>query len=158
MGGLPGLEPAPTEMQISTYTSIEGDESRCLKRTPTVPIVVTVSPGTPLAKTLHPLWNISFVNPIPVAVMLVPVDEGLIVICRGIEPRKGMLALPGGFINLGESWQQAGAREVYEETGIALTTDDIKEFGVRSAEDGTLLIFGLASVRVLPTSPFLAHR
>jgi ADP-ribose pyrophosphatase YjhB (NUDIX family) len=97
--------------------------------------------------------NISFVNPLPVAVMLVPVDEGLIVIRRGIEPRKGMLALPGGYINLGESWQQAGAREVYEETGIALAADEIKEFGVRSAEDGTLLIFGLASLRTSSDLP-----
>jgi ADP-ribose pyrophosphatase YjhB (NUDIX family) len=89
--------------------------------------------------------NMSFLNPLPVAVVLVPVDEGLIVIRRGIEPRKGMLALPGGYINLGESWQQAAAREVYEETGISLLSDSIREFGVRSAEDGTLLIFGLAS-------------
>jgi ADP-ribose pyrophosphatase YjhB (NUDIX family) len=99
----------------------------------------------------------SFLNPLPVAVVLVPVDAGLIVIRRGIEPRKGMLALPGGYINLGESWQQAAVREVYEETGIVVKTDEILEFGVRSAEDGTLLIFGLASPRassdLLPFAP-----
>lgn len=97
--------------------------------------------------------NMSFLNPLPVAVVLIPVDDGLIVIRRGIEPRKGMLALPGGYIGLGESWQQAAAREVYEETGITVRPDEVKEFGVRSAEDGTLLIFGLAPARASSDLP-----
>src|SRR6185436_21045482 len=44
-------------------------------------------------------------NPLPVAVVLLPVDmtdgrRGLVVIRRGIEPGYGLLALPGGFIEL----------------------------------------------------------
>lgn len=91
--------------------------------------------------------NFTFLNPIPVAVVLVPVDEGLVLIRRGIEPHEGMQALPGGYINLGETWQEAGAREVLEETGIHLDPGEIREFAVRSAEDGTILIFGLAHKR-----------
>ncbi len=91
--------------------------------------------------------NITFLNPIPVAVVLLPVGEGLIVIRRGIEPHRGMLALPGGYVNLGESWQQAVVRELYEETGISVKPHEITEFGVRSADDGTLLIFGLAQAK-----------
>ena len=45
------------------------------------------------------------------------------------------------------------AREVMEETGLALVPDEIREFCVRSAPDGTLLIFGLAQSRRLPTLP-----
>ena len=97
--------------------------------------------------------NVTFLNPIPVAVVLIPVDEGLIVIRRGIEPRRGMLALPGGYINLGETWEEAAIREVLEETGVVLQTNDIKEFGVRSAIDGTLLIFGLAQAKRLSSIP-----
>ena len=93
--------------------------------------------------------NTSFLNPIPVAVVLVPMDGGVLAIRRGIEPRKGKLALPGGYIGLGESWQEAGAREVLEETGLALVPDEIREFRVHSAPDGTLLIFGLAQPRIL---------
>ena len=52
--------------------------------------------------------------------------------------------MPGGYINLGETWQQAGAREVAEETGVRLDSASIHEFGVRSAPDGTVLIFGLS--------------
>lgn len=89
----------------------------------------------------------SYLNPTPVAVTLVPVGDGLMVVRRGIEPRKGMLALPGGFINMGESWQEAGAREVWEETGLTLAPQEIEDFRVLSAPDGTVLIFGLAKPR-----------
>ena len=97
--------------------------------------------------------NMTFLNPLPVAVTLVPVDQGLIVIRRSIEPRIGMLALPGGYINLGETWQEAAAREVCEETGIVVSAAEINEFGVRSAGDGTLLIFGLAKARTSSSIP-----
>ena len=93
--------------------------------------------------------NTSYTNPLPVAVALVPVGEGLLAVRRGIEPRKGQLALPGGFIEVGESWQQAAAREVFEETQIQVDASGIQDFCVLSAPDGTVLIFGLAQ----PISP-----
>ena len=89
--------------------------------------------------------NTSFVNPLPVSVVLLPVDDGLLVVRRNIEPQIGQLALPGGYINRGESWQQAGARELLEETGIAIQPEDLREFRVKSAPgDNTLMVFGLA--------------
>ncbi len=90
--------------------------------------------------------NTSFLNPLPVSVVLLPVDDGLLVVRRNIEPQIGRLALPGGYINRGESWQQAGARELFEETGIVIRSEDLREFRVKSAPGGTmLLIFGVAS-------------
>lgn len=59
-------------------------------------------------------------NPVPVVVVLVPVDDGLLVVRRGIEPGKGLLALPGGYLEAHETWQEGGAREVREETGVEL--------------------------------------
>jgi ADP-ribose pyrophosphatase YjhB (NUDIX family) len=89
--------------------------------------------------------NISFVNPLPVSVVLLPVDDGLLVVRRNIEPQIGQLALPGGYINRGESWQQAGARELLEETGIALQPESLREFCVKSAPGyNTLLVFAVA--------------
>ncbi len=104
------------------------------------------------AFTIHQPWPrtcslcgcTSYLNPLPVVVMLVPVDNGLLQIRRGIEPGRGLWAFPGGFINLGETWQEAGAREVLEETYVRIDPAEIREFQVRSAPDGTLLIFGLA--------------
>ena len=89
--------------------------------------------------------NTSFVNPLPVSVVLLPVDDGLLVVRRNIAPQIGQLALPGGYINRGESWQRAGARELLEETGIMILPEDLREFRVKSAPGGTtLLVFGVA--------------
>lgn len=87
---------------------------------------------------------ILYQNPLPVAVVIVPVDNGVLVVRRGIDPGKGALSLPGGFIELGETWQQASARELYEEAGITVDPTEIREFQVRSAPDSTLLVFGIA--------------
>ena len=109
--------------------------------------------GQPWPRTCDVCGNTSYVNPLPVAVILVPVDNGLVVIRRGVAPRKGMLALPGGYISVGESWQAAGAREVLEETGIIVDPSMIRDFYARSAPDGTVLIFGLADARSRDTLP-----
>ncbi len=86
----------------------------------------------------------SYLNPLPVAVTLLPVGAGLIVIRRNIEPQKGTLTLPGGYIDLGETWQQAAARELLEETGVAIAEDQIRLYHVQNGLDDTLVIFGLA--------------
>jgi len=98
---------------------------------------------------------VSFQNPLPVAVLLLPVDAGVLVIRRGIEPRRGQLALPGGYIEVGESWQAAAARELYEEAGVTIEPATVREFRVRSAPDGTVLIFGQGpALRTTDLPPF----
>jgi ADP-ribose pyrophosphatase YjhB (NUDIX family) len=94
--------------------------------------------------------NTTYLNPLPVAVLLVPVEEGLLFIRRNIDPQKGKLALPGGYINAGESWQEAAARELFEETGVSIPSEEIELFNVLSAPDNSLLIFGLAKKRSSP--------
>ncbi|MEV1240169.1 NUDIX domain-containing protein [Nonomuraea sp. NPDC050022] len=97
--------------------------------------------------------NTAYLNPLPVAVLLLPVDDGLLVVRRGIEPHRGELALPGGFIDVGESWQQAAARELYEETAVVVDADRVRLFDAHSAPDGTLLVFGLAPPTVSAALP-----
>lgn len=83
-------------------------------------------------------------NPIPVGVLLLPVGDGLLTIRRAIPPAVGQLALPGGFVNAGESWQQAAARECFEEVGIHINASDVEDFVARSApERPVILIFGI---------------
>ncbi len=89
----------------------------------------------------------SYLNPLPVAVVLVPVAEGLVVIRMNTEPQKGTLTLPGGYIDFGESWQEAGKRELLEETGIEITSSELVLYEVANGLDGTLVIAGLAGKR-----------
>ncbi|WP_424184975.1 NUDIX domain-containing protein [Actinokineospora sp. G85] len=88
-------------------------------------------------------------NPLPVAVLLLPVVSagggGLLVVRRTIPPGQGELALPGGFVDFGEAWRAAAAREAREEAGAVVDPASITPFDVESAPDGTLLVFGLAA-------------
>ncbi len=62
---------------------------------------------------------IKYCNPVPVAVCLVTnKKKELLLIKRGIDPCKGRWALPGGFVELDETIQEAGQRELHEETGL----------------------------------------
>jgi ADP-ribose pyrophosphatase YjhB (NUDIX family) len=98
-------------------------------------------------------------NPLPVTIVLLPVDDGLMLIRRGAAPRQGQLALPGGFIELNETWQQAAARELFEEAGVRVSSEQIEDFGVRSTHDGYLLVFGLGpQLREVDLPPFVPNK
>lgn len=88
--------------------------------------------------------NTSYRNPIPVVVVLVPVPEGIVVIRRNIEPMKGTLTLPGGYLDCGETWQEGARRELLEETGISVDAGAIRLYDVQNGLDDTLVIFGLS--------------
>lgn len=67
---------------------------------------------------------------------LVVIREGsrpseILLIRRKEEPFPGMLALPGGFVNEGESPETAAIRELREETNIRLVTtpDQVGAYG-----------------------------
>jgi 8-oxo-dGTP pyrophosphatase MutT (NUDIX family) len=91
----------------------------------------------------------NYLNPIPVVVLLVPVASGLVVARRNIEPRKGTLVLPGGYLDLGETWQEGAQREFLEETGIEVETGGITLYDVSNGLDNTLVISGLAAPQPL---------
>ena len=86
----------------------------------------------------------SFSNPVPVAVAIVPYKNKLVGIRRSIEPRKGQIAFPGGYINSGETFQQALSRELFEETGLTVSEDAWEVFHIGdSIQSNRILIFGV---------------
>lgn len=108
-------------------------------------------PGAPWPRTCARCARTVYRNPLPVAVALQPVRDGdrtgLVVIRRAIEPSRGLLALPGGFVDHGETWQQAVVRELAEETGIPADPGQVRLADVLSDTDGYLLVFGLLPLR-----------
>ncbi|GGM08024.1 MULTISPECIES: NUDIX domain-containing protein [Micromonospora] len=86
-------------------------------------------------------------NPLPVAVAVLPVRTatglGVVLVRRDIEPARGELALPGGFIEYGEEWSEALVRELREETGLLAPAGQARLFAVHGAPaGGTIMIFG----------------
>ncbi|MCJ0875280.1 NUDIX domain-containing protein [Streptomyces sp. AP-93] len=100
---------------------------------------------------------VAYRNPLPVAVALLPVEDdrgtGLVVITRTIEPARGGIALPGGFMDFGEDWRDSVVRELREETGIHAPASEVALADTLSSPAGHLLVFGLLPVRPAASLP-----
>jgi mutator protein MutT len=123
---------------------------------------------------------IKYENPVPVAVCVAVNGEGEILITkRRYNPGKNAWALPGGFIEKGETPSQACLRELKEETDIDGRIEKLAGVYVhKTTEYGNILIIGYVvkaingEVRVsdelkearfvpaknLPRIPFKSHR
>lgn len=76
---------------------------------------------------------IDYKNPLPVAVAIAVRDKRFLLIKRGIPPKKGAWGSPSGFIESGETAEEACLRELKEETGISGQV--VKLVGVVRIED-----------------------
>jgi len=83
-------------------------------------------------------------NPVPATSLIVTDSENaLLLVKRSVEPKIGFWCLPGGFIELGETPDQAALRELKEETGLSGKIDRL--LGVTSDTSeryGTILMVG----------------
>lgn len=71
-----------------------------------------------------------------VVVVRVPIRGGLLAVRRALAGLgQGELALPGGYQMAGQTWQEAGAREVMEETGVAIDPDALRLVAVVTTPD-----------------------
>ena len=67
-----------------------------------------------------------FFNPKPVAAAIPFTPAGETApLRRGFDPGQGLLTFPGGFIDLGESTEDAARRETMEEIGLDVTIDGL---------------------------------
>jgi len=100
----------------------------------------------------------TYINALPVTNLIIPYGPGIIMVRRGEEPGKGLLALPGGFAMI-EAWQEAGAREAWEEVNVHILDplSSIDHFHTVSITDGSqTLVFGIVrsgQYMMLPFQP-----
>jgi 8-oxo-dGTP diphosphatase len=67
-----------------------------------------------------------FINPGATATIIFEKDKQILFIRRGDSPYKGMLALPGGFLNYREeTLERAAQREAKEEVGLRVKQEDL---------------------------------
>jgi len=95
----------------------------------------------PFPRSCQQCHQISYLNPKPVGVVIIPVEgKGVLLIQRNLPDGKGKWALPGGYLEIGESWQEGSARELAEETGIQIAASDLHLYDLISSPDGKFLL------------------
>ena len=62
---------------------------------------------------------IHYENPKPTSTLICVKENQLLLVKRAVEPAKGFWGLPGGFIELNETPDQAASRELMEETNLS---------------------------------------
>jgi ADP-ribose pyrophosphatase YjhB (NUDIX family) len=76
---------------------------------------------------------VDYKNPLPVALAVAVKDKKFLLIKRGTAPIKGAWTFPSGFIEIGETPEEACLRELKEETGAS--GEIVKLIGVVRVED-----------------------
>ena len=87
------------------------------------------------------IWN----DPKLAGAAIVPIDDGIVMVQRAIEPAIGRWSFPSGYVNRGEKVERAVEREVLEECGLQTTVEQL--VGLYS-EDGNDIVLAVYQVRV----------
>jgi hydroxymethylpyrimidine/phosphomethylpyrimidine kinase len=107
-GHFPGMGPLPSVKNQSSFYKI--------------PRFCPACRGELVKSSPHPICAdcglVFYRNPLPAVILVVEKDGNILVARRAAPPALGELCLPGGFIDLGESPQQAALRELEEETTL----------------------------------------
>lgn len=90
-------------------------------------------------------------------------EDRLLWIRRGFEPRRGFWAIPAGFLECGETPAQGAARELNEETGLEISAEELRLYGVGSVQhmNEVYLVFRArvaGEVMLMPREEALAAR
>lgn len=90
-----------------------------------------------------PCGRFFYSNPVPAACCIVARGDEILFVQRAIEPCRGGWSLPGGFVELGETTEEAAVRELWEETRLRVA--DLQLLGVStqpSQSAGAVTVLG----------------
>jgi ADP-ribose pyrophosphatase YjhB (NUDIX family) len=90
---------------------------------------------------------IHYVNPRPVA-GTIPVrgDGSILLLRRAIEPRLGSWVFPGGYMDVGETAEEAAARETLEEACLEVTNLRLSGVYTRPGPGVVVIVFAAEAV------------
>jgi ADP-ribose pyrophosphatase YjhB (NUDIX family) len=72
--------------------------------------------GEPLRLVCTRCGFVFYIDPKLAAIAVVPLNDGVVMVRRGIDPGYGLWVVPGGFVDVGERVEETVARETLEET------------------------------------------
>ncbi len=89
-----------------------------------------------------------YFNPVVGAGVLVEVERRVVLVRRGVEPKRGLWCLPAGYVEADERAEEAAVREVREETGLEVELDGmlgVYTFG-HEPPTGVLILYAAHTV------------
>ena len=96
----------------------------------------------------------AYYNPKPVAAAIPTTpDNRIILLKRGFDPGKDLWTFPGGFVDLGESVEQAARREAQEELEIAIELTRLVGVYSRPEDRVVLIVFAATTDATPRTTP-----
>ncbi len=81
-----------------------------------------------------------YIDPKLAAIAVVPLDSGVVMVRRAIDPGYGLWVVPGGFVDLGERVEEAVVRETREEAHLRVRVERL--LNVYSYPDSTTVVVG----------------
>ena len=97
-----------------------------------------IKPGEPQRLVCTACGFIFYLDPKLSVIAVIPMDEGVVMVRRSIDPGYGLWVVPGGFVDLGEVVEDALVRETQEETH--LTVRPIRLLNIYSYPDHRTVI------------------
>jgi mutator protein MutT len=96
----------------------------------------------------------AFYNPKPVASTILRDDDGRVwLLRRGFDPGAGLWTFPGGFVDLGESVEQAAVREAREEVRVEVELGGLIGVYSRPEDRIVLVVFDARPLGTPVTTP-----
>lgn len=98
----------------------------------------TVKAGEPVRQVCPSCGRIHYLDP-KVAACVVPERDGQVLLLqRGIPPARGKWVMPGGFVDRGETPEEAARRECLEEVGLRVELGEL--LGIYGGRNGPIVI------------------
>ncbi len=79
-----------------------------------------------------------YIDPKLATIAVVPLDGGVVMVRRGIDPGYGLWVVPGGFVDVGELVEEAVVRETLEETHLQVRVEQL--LNIYSYRDSTTVV------------------